>query len=285
MLKNYPVTKYAFNLLFVFGFITNAIIAQTPKNGTTKGGTTKGTAKGTLAADMDCLVKINGSAKPLSILAYNPTDVTINVGDNSIEATSSDKSSTFRKTVTAKAGETIIVEISFFDDGKFLDYVKNGNIAMVETAIKKDPSLATNADGNLTTSPLELAIQNSQTDMVKFLMSKGASYTIPDNIFPLHKSILYCTWVKSGKDKLAPDKVLVDFFIDKGCKITDKDDGGNTPLHSAARAGKLDMVIFLIEKGAEVNAKNDFEDTPLKIAESKGSVSIINYLRSKGAVD
>lgn len=245
----------------------------------------KGTAKGQLAADMDCLVKVNNIAKPVSVKAYNPVDITIQAGENTIEATSSDKKSTFRKTVTAKAGETVLIEISFFDDGKFLDYVKQGNVQMVETAIKKDPSLINNSDGNLTSSPLEVAIDNSQADMVKYLLDKGASFTKPENIYPLHKALLHASAVKPGKDKPAPDKVMVDLFLAKGCKLTDKDDGGNTPLHCAVRAGKLDMVVMLVEKGADVNAKNDFEDTPLKIAQDRGLISIITYLKNKGALE
>jgi hypothetical protein len=241
--------------------------------------------KATLAADMDCSVKINGAAKLVMVKAYTPLATTINTGENYIEATSSDKKSTFNRTVIGVAGETTIVEISFFDDSKFLDYVKQGNVNMVETAIKKDPGLANNEGQSLTTSPLETAIQNSHLDVVKLLMTHGANFTTPENIFPLHKSALYASATPQGKEKIAPDKELVDFFISKGCKVTDKDDGGNTPLHCAARGGKLELVKFFIEQGADVNAKNDFDDTPLKIAEDKGYVSIIDVLRAKGAVD
>jgi hypothetical protein len=282
MRNNFSFLRSLFALLF-FALFLQPLSAQPKKPAGGKTPPTKGTAKGTLAADMDCLVKINGSAKPVSIKAYTPTDVSINVGDNTIEATSSDKKSTFRRTVSAKAGETVIVEISFFDDAKFLDYVKNGNVQMVETALKKDPSLLNNESGSLTSSPLEIAITSGQSDLVKFLIGKGASFTKPENIFPLHKSILYMSSTKP-KDKLsAPDREMTDLFLSKGCKLSDKDDGGNTPLHCAVRAGKLDLIAYLIDKGADINAKNDFDDTPIIIAQNKGYISIINYLRSKGA--
>lgn len=279
---------FRFRLLFAIFLLTfltaGHLSAQAPKKTPPKAGpAVKGSAKGTLAADMDCLVKINNSAKPISVKAYTPIDVSINVGENNIEATSSDKKSTFRKSVTAKAGETVIIEISFFDDGKFLDYVKTGAVGMVETALKKDPSLLNNDNGTLTSSPLEIAIVNSQPELVKYLLGKGASFTKPENIFPLHKSILFMASNKP-KDKLvAPDREMVDLFLVKGCKINDKDDGGNTPLHCAVRAGKLDLIDYLITKGADINAKNDFVDTPILIAQNKGMISIINYLRSKGA--
>ncbi|HEX8517392.1 MAG TPA: ankyrin repeat domain-containing protein [Bacteroidia bacterium] len=245
----------------------------------------KGSAKGTLAADMDCSVKINGGAKPVALKAYTPTDVPLKVGENKIEAIASDKKSTYKRSITVKAGETVVVEISFFEDGKFLDYVKTGNVSMVEAALKKDPSLLNNENETLTASPLEIAIVNSQPELVKYLMNKGASFTKPENIYPLHKSILYVTSVKPAKDKPAPDKELTEFFLSKGCKLTDKDDGGNTPLLCAVRAGKLDLVTYLVEKGADINAKNDFDDTPLKMAQDKGQISILNYLKSKGALE
>ena len=241
--------------------------------------------KATLAADMDCSVKINGAAKLIMVKGYDPTATTINVGENYIEATSADKKSTYRTSVVGTAGETTLIEISFFDDSKFLDYIKQGNISMVETAIKKDPGLANNEGQSLTTSPLETAIQNSQLEIVKLLMANGANFTSPENIFPLHKAALYTSSTSKGKDKMAPDKELAVFFLSKGCKLSDKDDGGNTPLHCAVRGGKLELVKLFIEQGADVNAKNDFDDTPLKIAEDKGLISIIDVLRAKGAVD
>jgi len=271
--------------VFLLILASPAVFAQVKKTPPATAAAGKGAAKGTLAADMDCSVKINGSAKPVSLKAYTPMDVTLKVGENKIEALSSDKKSTYKRTVTVKAGETVLVEISFFEDGKFLDYIKSGNVAMVEAALKKDPSLLNNENETLTASPLEMAIVNSQPELVKYLMSKGASFTKPENIFPLHKSILYVSSTKPAKDKPAPDRELVEFFLSKGCKITDKDEGGNTPLLCAVRANKLDLVMFLVEKGADINAKNDFDDTPLKMAQDKGEITIINYLKSKGALE
>jgi ankyrin repeat protein len=248
-----------------------------------KGPAVKLAAKGTLAADMDCTVKLNGGAKLISLKAYTPLEVVLKVGDNSVEATSTDKKASFRNTIIGKAGETVIVEISFFDDSKFLDYIKTGNVNMAETAIKKNPGLATNLDGALVTSPLQIAIENSQPEMVTYLMSKGASFLKPENIYPLHLAIKYASSTKPAKDKPAPDKQLAELFLAKGCKITDKDDGGNTPLHCAVRAGKMDLVTMLVKLGADVNAKNDFDDTPMKIAEEKGLISIITFLTENGA--
>ncbi len=285
MPQKYRLMKLAV-LMLVFFTTSTTVLAQAKKP-VGKGGAAapvpKAAAKGTLAADMDCLVKLNGAAKPISVKAYTPIDVLLKVGDNTLEAQSADKKANFRGSAIGKAGEKVIIEISFFDDSKFLDYIKTGNVGMAETAIKKNPGLATNEDGMLVTPPLQIAIENSQPEMVTYLMSKGASFLKPENIYPLHLAIKYASSTKPAKDKPAPDKVLVDLFLSKGCKITDKDDGGNTPLLCAVRAGKMDMVVLLVKMGADVNAKNDFDDTPMKIAEDKGLISIINFLSANGA--
>lgn len=279
------IPKFTFLLLFVFS--TSSIFSQAKKTSAaaTAAAAGKGAAKGTLAADMDCSVKVNNSAKPVALKAYTPIDVTLKAGDNAIEALSADKKSTYKTTVKAKAGETVLVEISFFDDGKFLDYIKAGNVSMVEAALKKDPSLLNNENETLTASPLEMAITSSQPELVKFLIGKGASFTKPENIHPLHKTILYVSSTKAKDQPAAPDRMLAEFFLSKGCGINEKDDGGNTPLLCAVRANKLDLVMFLVEKGADLNAKNDFDDTPLKMAQDKGEITIINYLKSKGALE
>ena len=242
-------------------------------------------ARGIIAADMDCIVTVNGAKKPVNVKAYTASVVILNSGNNTIEATSIDKTmaSSFKTIITVKDTTKQIIEISFFDDRKFLDYIKQGMFSMVETAIKKNPDLANNEGQILASSPLQIAITYSQPEIVKLLVNKGASFTKPDPIFPMHKAILFSSDQKPKDKETAPDRAILEFFLTKGCKLTDTDDGGNTLLHIACRGIKLDMVQYLLKNGLDINAKNDFGDTPLKIAEDKGAVSIIEYLISKGA--
>jgi len=268
-------------------FSATIVVAQTAKATKTaaKGNAKapKGNTKGVLAADIDCSVKINGSSKLYNVKAYTPMDVTIKIGDNLIEATSADKKSTFSSQVVGKPGEKTVVEISFFDHSKFLEYVQAGKVSMVEEAIRKNPGLVTNQDGDLITSPLRIAIESSQPEIVTLLMDKGASFLKPVNIYPLHLSVKFASSTKTAKDKPAPDIQLMEYFLSKGCTINDKDESGNTPLHCAAKSGKLEVVEKLINMGADVNAKNEYGETPLKIAEDKGLISIIKLLQANGA--
>ncbi len=274
----------AFFTMFLFiGAIT---FAQAPKKGVAKETSTGSGPKGSLSADMDCTVKINGGPNSIAVKAYVPLIVNIKTGDNKLEALSTDKKSSFKTSVKGVPGQTTIVEISFFDDSRFLEYVKQGNMPMIETAIKKDPGLINNKDGSLVTTPLEIAIVNSQPDVVKYFLDNGASFTTPKNIYPLHKSIMFASSVASTKKKKMPaDSILVDLFLSRGCNVNEKDEAGNTPLHCAAQYGKAELVKKLVEIGADINAKNTFDDTPLKLAENKGYVTIIDYLKSKGALE
>lgn len=279
--------KQAIVLLFLF-IVSGNTFSQAPKKTPASGSAGTGIAKGSLAADMDCSVKLNGSPNPISVKAYTPLVVSLKPGENTIEATSSDKKSSFKTSVKSVPGETTLVEISFFDDRRFLEYVKQGNMPMIETAIKKDPELITNKSGSLVTSPLEVAIVNSQPEVVSYFLDKGASYTKPRNIYPLHKAVMFAAPAKTGKNKKrtpAADSILVTLFLGKGCDVNEKDEVGNTPLHCAVQYGKADLVSLLVEKGADVNAKNTFEDTPLKLAENKGYITIIEYLKTKGALE
>lgn len=278
--------KQAFVFLLIM--ICATAFPQAVKKAPPKESKTPGASKGSLTADLDCSVKLNGSPNLIQVKAFTPLIVALKTGDNTLEATSADKKSSFKSTVKGVAGETTLVEISFFDDSRFLEYVKQGNMPMVEAAIKKDPSLIANSNGTLVTSPLEIAIVSSQPDVAKYFLEKGASYITPRNIYPLHKAAMFANPAKTTKAKkrIAPaDSILVDLFLSKGADINEKDEAGNTPLHCAAQYGKSDLVILLVEKGAELNAKNIFEDTPLKIAENKGYITIIEYLKNKGALE
>ena len=290
MIRKNTIIKYALATILCSFVLLHTAIGQSVKKAPAgvssfKPGKAKGPVKSIITADMDCSVKINGAIKPVIIKAGASASVLLNIGDNTIEATATDKKSLFKNIVKVQAGESPRVEVAFFANIKFLEYIKQGNAEMVEAAIKKNPILATDGTEILASSPIEMAIENSKLDIIKLLISKGASFTKPTAIFPVHKSILYASSEKSDKDKEAPDRQIVDYFLSQGCKITDKDDCGNTPLHSAAQAGKLDLLAYLIEKGADINAKNDLDETALKIGEDKGYISIINLLKPKPVVE
>jgi len=68
-----------------------------------------------------------------------------------------------------------------------------------------------------------------------------------------------------------------------GSDIEAKDNDGWTPLHRAARRGRVEVVHLLISKGADIKAKNIYGDTPLHQAVFSGDREVVELLLAKGA--
>ncbi len=62
-----------------------------------------------------------------------------------------------------------------------------------------------------------------------------------------------------------------------------RDDKGQTPLHTIASKGSLDVLETLLEYGADVNVKDNEDKTPLHIAFWNGHKDIIEALLTNGA--
>ena len=58
---------------------------------------------------------------------------------------------------------------------------------------------------------------------------------------------------------------------------------GYTPLQTAARHGRDNVVALLIKKGADVNAADDYGYTPLHLAAEGGHIGVVKRLVRAGA--
>ena len=80
---------------------------------------------------------------------------------------------------------------------------------------------------------------------------------------------------------------LAKILLAKGADVDESpatgDIQGYTPLITAARNNKAELVIFLIKNGAKVNAKTKDGSTALSIAVEEGHQGIIDILKSNGA--
>ena len=130
---------------------------------------------------------------------------------------------------------------------------KNGDMPMLNFLLSKNCNLKLKTSCG--DSPLHLA---ANEQIAKTLIDAGANVQARGNLgrTPLHN---------------AANKVVAEVLLKHGAKVDQRDYGvrlfffgqsgdyvpadGDMPLHTAASAGRADVVEFLIEKGADVNAR------------------------------
>ena len=98
-------------------------------------------------------------------------------------------------------------------------------------------------------------------------------------------------WLKDGSNLdqelsnavVASDRERVAFLLGKGADISQLNQQGLAPLHTAARQRDSDMIAFLIEKGADVNERDKDGWTPLLHASFRNHVPSVAALAKSGA--
>jgi ankyrin repeat protein len=174
---------------------------------------------------------------------------------------------------------------------RLLAVAKAGNLDQVKTLLRQNPGLAKMTDKNGWTA-LHLAARGGHLAVVILLLDKGADvnarttdrwvgrYARRGGVAPLHMAAysgrleVVTTLIARGA-KLNPrdgwgfsalhyavqggNAAVVQLLLDKGVHRTKPDNPwareSVTPLHLAARRGRLDLAELLIVRGARVNAK------------------------------
>jgi ankyrin repeat protein/tetratricopeptide (TPR) repeat protein len=189
----------------------------------------------------------------------------------------------------------------------FLNLVSQGKGEKVKNLLQKHKSLVNQRDSRLST-PLHVAAQKSNIEMVKMLLENSADVNAQDDLgrTPLHRSI----------SPFGANLHLVDLLLQHGANPNIQDNDGNpaishaidgkkldlvkklvaggysinktlknrtTVLHQAAERGDIRLIAFLIERGAYVKAKDIFGITPLHIAAVYGHKDAVGLLIAKGA--
>ena len=78
---------------------------------------------------------------------------------------------------------------------------------------------------------------------------------------------------------------IVEWFIDQGEDINDKDSLGKTVLHRASLAGNPYVAKVLVRHGADINAQDNFGVTALLLATMQGNEEVVRELAKVPSID
>ena len=94
--------------------------------------------------------------------------------------------------------------------------------------------------------------------------------------------LMYLCHITTDKQSIIPLEQLLNTLLQKGININDSI-CGNTFLHLACYADKINVVKMLLAKGADINAKDIYDDTIVHFACKKGHIDVVKMLLAKGA--
>jgi ankyrin repeat protein len=112
-------------------------------------------------------------------------------------------------------------------------------------------------------APLHWAIGKNNVEVIKYLVSKGA--TIQPHLLGVAVAM------KEGSLE------IVKLFVEKGIDVNHRD-SGICPLHVATGNKDIEVAKFLISRGADINSVTSSGLTPLQLAEKHGNTELVKYI-------
>ncbi len=154
-----------------------------------------------------------------------------------------------------------------------LNYAGKGDLEVVKYIIEKyriDPNRPRTENGG---TALYQAARNGYSDIVAYLLNKGADPNITNNsnVTPLFIA------VSNGHEE------VVKLLVEKGADPNIANNSNVTPLFVAASDGHEEVVKLLVEKGADPNIINSYGDSSHLAAAQRGHWEIVKLLIAKGA--
>ena len=129
--------------------------------------------------------------------------------------------------------------------------------------------------GEFPASPISLAIENNNNDVLPLLIERGAVIDRPlpgEAISPIHTACMF--------DKPEALELLVKSDVDVNMPAKDL----GAPLHVAAVNGSLDCIKILVEHGAVIKMPFGLKWlSPLHLAADKGNLDVVRALVELGA--
>lgn len=194
------------------------------------------------------------------------------------------------------------------------DYTKAPGIMEFSTSINKAESVATllgagvdpNAKKDGVYTPLCSAIRDDRAEIVTLLLASGADPNLPASQYPCfkcvthHRTHLLPQVIQAGGDPHEPKGIIekavlhnntdaLVFLLDHGVDVNAKSAEGYTPLTTAIREDRPDMVDLLLARGADPAVRG--QDWPLCMAVKRPDIlkrllpAVTNHKVFKGVVE
>jgi hypothetical protein len=210
--------------------------------------------------------------KSVLIKANKPYKTILLCGENKIEIEDANKSK-LTKIITVSDTMPKKITVEYLGKDKFIEYVRENNVAMLELSLKKHPELADNRSDELDVHPVTVATERGNVAALKLLLDKGARINPPAEFNPIHSAII--------NNKYDVFKLL----LERKGNINAKDPQNWTPLHFAVKYNRTQYIKDLIAAGAKLNERNNDGDTPYKMALETAQLTIADELKGKGAIE
>ena len=162
--------------------------------------------------------------------------------------------------------EHVISEFSNTPEDTLFKAVWTGDIATV-----RGTSVNVNLKDAVGRTPLRIATEKANTDIITFLIENGADVNIAD---ANGNTPLIFIVNKTGNLE------ITERLLEKGAAVNAQNGTGETALMYAAWRGQPQIVQLLLEHHADVTLKNRNGDTALTLAESKKHVEIVHILQA-----
>jgi ankyrin repeat protein/L-ascorbate metabolism protein UlaG (beta-lactamase superfamily) len=152
------------------------------------------------------------------------------------------------------------------------DAAAKGDLPAVKAAIAADPTLVDAEKPPNKKTALHYAAQNGRTEVVAFLLDKGADVNRPNiaGETPLHYAV--------GLE----DPAVVNVLLARGANPNAKTTNGTTPLRTATAFARLASVKALLDKGADVHDTLPNGQTLLHMAAWVGLPEAVPLFVSRG---
>ena len=146
-------------------------------------------------------------------------------------------------------------------ESEFFSSVRAGDVSAVKQALRPEPYLVDFQD-EIGKTPLWLAVENGQMEMVEVLIAHGASTEITDQDGCSLLHLVIKEWLDSYGSSRESFIEMVNFLLKLGIDIDATDRKGISCLHNAAVLGDKEIASFLLEKGANVDLRSEEGFTP-----------------------